>query len=118
MKRRVIRYGGSEAPTWYLLECGHWYTNGIGSGSKVSEALPRGEDGWLVASCRICPEVDPERWMPPDELRVNIAVHPDVRKALHSFLVDECAGSGVGYSEFVMGAVQRARALRGLSIST
>lgn len=45
------------------------------------------------------------RWRPPSENRERMNIHPDVRKALRKFCNDTMAGTGVGYSEFIMNAL-------------
>lgn len=47
-------------------------------------------------------------WKPPSAKRVPIMVHPEARDALVHLLTNEYAGTGIGYSQFLMGAVKQA----------
>jgi hypothetical protein len=51
------------------------------------------------------------RWVPPDRRREPINIHPDARTALHDLLMNDplWADEGVGYSEFIMWAVDNSR---------
>ena len=49
-----------------------------------------------------------DRWTPPSWDRVPINIHPDAREALRKLLMTP-EFQGVGYSEFIMNAVQEAK---------
>lgn len=44
------------------------------------------------------------RWR-PDDVRERMNIHPDVRTRLRAFCNETMAGTGVGYSEFIMAAL-------------
>lgn len=45
-------------------------------------------------------------WKPPSDERVEIKIHPHARLALSNLLLYEPSLRGVGYSEFIMAAVE------------
>lgn len=45
------------------------------------------------------------RWQPPNAERQTMNVHADVRKRLRAFCNETMKGTGVGYSEFIMAAL-------------
>lgn len=45
------------------------------------------------------------RWKPPSKDRVPINIHPDARERLRNALMDDPRLHGVGYSEFIMRAL-------------
>lgn len=45
------------------------------------------------------------RWRPPTDARESMNIHADVRTRLRAFCNETMAGTGVGYSEFIMAAL-------------
>lgn len=49
---------------------------------------------------------------PPDTARIPMLVHPDSRNALSEFLLTDLAQTGIGYSEFLLLAIELWRAVK------
>lgn len=80
---------------------------GIGYSEFIAQSIELWRERGLIGPMAIAAR---PRWTPPGETRVPMNIHPDVRAKLRSFLVNELAATGVGYSEFVYRSVGTWRA--------
>lgn len=66
-------------------------------------------DGYIDGQSTIHELYDPalwnSRWVPPTKDRVPINIHPEARDRLHNVLMTDYRFHGMGYSQFIMMAL-------------